>query len=118
MLKFFLGLVITAIIFLPNKSAISKEFSQDNVDKLENKVSTKFAKTFCNTSNFGISDEGAIEFASGETKKQFSKNKLINYLDYSDLSKLIISKIEIECQVFDFPAEALTKLDFSSDKVS
>ena len=118
MLKFFLGLIITTFIFLPSNSARSQEFSKDNVDKLANKVSTKFARTFCNTSNFGISDEGAIEFASGETKKQFSKNKLINYLDLNDLGKLIASKIEIECQVYDFPLEELTKLDFSSDKLS
>jgi len=69
----------------------------------------KFARTFCNTSNFGISDQGAIEFAIGETKKEFSKNKLINLINQSDVNKKIVLKIENQCQVYDFPVEELSK---------
>ena len=109
MIKFIVVFLISIFIFIPTKPSFSKEVSQKNLDKLVDKVSGKFAKTFCNTSNFGISDQGAIEFAIGETKKEFSKNKLINLLNQSDVNKKIVLKIENECQVYDFPVEELSK---------
>ena len=109
MIKFIVVFLISIFIFIPAKPSFSKEVSQKNLDKLVDKVSGKFAKTFCNTSNFGISDQGAIEFAIGETKKEFSKNKLINLLNQSDVNKKIVLKIENECQVYDFPVEELSK---------
>ena len=74
-----------------------------------------FRGTFCNTSNFGISDEGAIEFAIGETSKEFSKNKLIKILDFDEINKKIITNIEADCQVFDFPIDELSKLEILKD---
>ena len=112
MIKFIAVFLISIFIFIPAKPSFSKEVSQKNLDKLVDKVSGKFAKTFCNTSNFGISDKGAIEFAIGETKKEFSKNKLINLIDQSEVNKNILSKIENDCQVYDFPTEELTKFVF------
>ncbi len=112
MISFIISFLISIFIFFPAKPSFSKEVSQKNIDKLVDKVSGKFAKTFCNTSNFGISDKGAIEFAIGETKKEFSKNKLINLIDQSEVNKNILSKIENECQVYDFPTEELTKFVF------
>ena len=109
MIKFIVVFLISTFIFIPIKPSFSKEVSQKNLDKLVDKVSVKFARTFCNTSNFGISDQGAIEFAIGETKKEFSKNKLINLLNQSDVNKKIVLKIENECQVYDFPVEELSK---------
>ena len=109
MIKFIVVFLISIFIFIPAKPSFSKEVSQKNLDKLVDKVSGKFARTFCNTSNFGISDQGAIEFAIGETKKEFSKNKLINLIDQSDVNKKIVLKIENECQVYDFPVEELSK---------
>ena len=109
MIKFIVVFLISIFIFIPAKPSFSKEVSQKNLDKLVDKVSGKFAKTFCNTSNFGISDQGAIEFAIGETKKEFSKNKLINLINQSDVNKKIVLKIENECQVYDFPVEELSK---------
>tara|TARA_B100000212_G_scaffold254574_1_gene195076 strand:- start:43 stop:387 length:345 start_codon:yes stop_codon:yes gene_type:complete len=109
MIRFIVVFLISTFIFLPSKPSFSKEISQKNLDKLVDKVSVKFAKTFCNTSNFGISDQGAIEFAIGETKKEFSKNKLINLINQSEVNKKILLKIENECQVYDFPAEELSK---------
>jgi len=109
MIKFIVVFLISIFIFIPTKPSFSKEVSQKNLDKLVDKVSLKFARTFCNTSNFGISDQGAIEFAIGETKKQFSKNKLINLIKQSDVNKKIVSRIENECQVYDFPVEELSK---------
>ena len=109
MIKFLVVFLISIFIFIPTKPSFSKEVSQKNLDKLVDKVSMKFARTFCNTSNFGISDEGAVEFAIGETKKEFSKNKLINLINQSDVNKKIVLKIENECQVYDFPVEELSK---------
>ncbi len=109
MIKFIMVFLISAFIFIPTKPSFSKEVSQKNLDKLEDKVSIKFARTFCNTSNFGISDQGAIEFAIGETKKEFSRNKLINQINQSEVNKKIVSKIENECQVYDFPINELSK---------
>ena len=109
MIKFIVVFLISIFIFIPTKPSFSKEVSQKNLDKLVDKVSVKFARTFCNTSNFGISDQGAIEFAIGETKKEFSKNKLINLIKQSDVNKKIVSRIENECQVYDFPLEELSK---------
>ena len=109
MIKFIVVFLISIFIFIPTKPSFSKEVSQKNLDKLVDKVSMKFARTFCNTSNFGISDEGAVEFAIGETKKEFSRNKLINLINQSDVNKKIVLKIENECQVYDFPVEELSK---------
>ena len=109
MIKFIVVILISTFILIPTKPSFSKEVSQKNLDKLVDKVSMKFARTFCNTSNFGISDEGAVEFAIGETKKEFSKNKLINLINQSDVNKKIVLKIENECQVYDFPVEELSK---------
>ena len=109
MIKFIVVFLISIFIFIPTKPSFSKEVSQKSLDKLVDKVSGKFARTFCNTSNFGISDQGAIEFAIGETKKEFSKNKLTNLINQSDVNKKIVLKIENECQVYDFPVEELSK---------
>ena len=109
MIKFLIVFLISTLIFFPTNPSFSKEVSQKNLDKLVDKVSAKFARTFCNTSNFGISDQGAVEFAIGETKKEFSKNKLINLINQNEVNKTIVLKIENECQVYDFPVDELSK---------
>ena len=116
MIKFLIGFFISFLLLFPTKLVFAKEIPQKNIDNLSNKVAKKFARTFCNTSNFGISDEGAIEFALGETKKEFSKNKLIEFLNFQDINKKIVSNIESDCQVFDFPTEELAKLETIKNK--
>ena len=111
MIKLIIGFFISFLFLFPLNSAFSKEIPQKNIDNLTNKVAKKFSRTFCNTSNFGISDEGAIEFALGETNKEFSKNKLIEYLNFNEINKKIISNIESDCQVFDFPVDELARLE-------
>jgi len=111
MIKFLVGSLISLILLFPFNAVLSKEVPQKNIVNLTNKVAKKFSRTFCNTSNFGISDEGAIEFAIGETNKEFSKNKLIKLVDFKDINKQIISNIESDCQVFDFPVDELAKLE-------
>tara|TARA_Y100001978_G_scaffold185771_1_gene185012 strand:+ start:370 stop:717 length:348 start_codon:yes stop_codon:yes gene_type:complete len=108
--KVILGFIFTLLFLFPINTAFAKEIPQKNIDSLTNKVAKKFSRTFCNTSNFGISDEGAIEFAIGETKKQFSNNKLIELVDFNEINKKIITNIESDCQVFDFPVDELANL--------
>ena len=110
MIKLIIGFFISFLFLFPIDSAFSKDIPQKNIDNLSNKVAKKFSRTFCNTSNFGISDEGAIEFAIGETKKEFSKNKLIEFVNFDEINKKIISNIEGDCQVFDFPFDELANL--------
>ena len=111
MVKLIIGFFISFLFLFPISSVQSKEIPQKNIDNLTNKVAKKFSRTFCNTSNFGISDEGAIEFAIGETNKEFSKNKLIELINFNEINKKIISNIEADCQVFDFPVDELAKLE-------
>tara|TARA_Y100001933_G_scaffold224006_1_gene235984 strand:- start:37 stop:384 length:348 start_codon:yes stop_codon:yes gene_type:complete len=111
MIKLIIGFFISFLLLFPFNSAFSKEISQKNIDNLTNKVAKKFSRTFCNTSNFGISDEGAIEFAIGETNKEFSKNKFIEFVNFDEINKKIISNIESDCQVFDFPIDELANLE-------
>ena len=111
MIKLIIGFFISFLLFFPVNSAFSKEIPQKNIDNLTNKVAKKFSRTFCNTSNFGISDEGAIEFAIGETSKEFSKNKIIKFVNFDEVNKKIISNIEGDCQVFDFPVDELANLE-------
>tara|TARA_Y100001933_G_scaffold200152_1_gene201270 strand:- start:298 stop:645 length:348 start_codon:yes stop_codon:yes gene_type:complete len=110
MIKLIIGFFISFLFLFPINSAFSKDIPQKNIEKLNDKVAKKFSRTFCNTSNFGISDEGAIEFAIGETNKEFSKNKLIEFVNFDEINKKIISNIESDCQVFDFPLDELDKL--------
>ena len=111
MIKLIIGFTISFLFLFPINAAFTKEIPQKNIDNLTNKVAKKFSRTFCNTSNFGISDEGAIEFAIGETNKEFSKNKLIEFINFNEVNKKIISNIESDCQVFDFPVNELAKLE-------
>ena len=111
MIKSIIGFFISLLLLFPINSAFSKEIPQKNIDNLTNKVARKFSRTFCNTSNFGISDDGAIEFTIGETSKEFSKNKLIKILDFDEINKQIISNIESDCQVCDFPVDELARLE-------
>ena len=111
MIKLIIGFFMSFLLLFPINASFSKEIPQKNIDNLTNKVAKKFSRTFCNTSNFGISDEGAIEFAIGETNKEFSKNKLIQFVNFEEINKKIISNIEADCQVFDFPVDELANLE-------
>ena len=77
------------------------------------KISNKFTRTYCNTTNFGISNEGALAFAIGETNKEFKNNKLNKLIDYSLLKNSIVNDIENNCQVYDFAISNLENLKFN-----
>lgn len=112
MVSFLIFFLISFIFLFNGIPAFSKDISHKNLDALTEKVSKKFSRTYCNTSNFGISNEGAIEFAIGETNKEFSKNKYINEISSEEVFNKIISYIEKDCQVYDFPIIDLERLDF------
>ena len=95
---------------------ISPVYSLDNsfktIDKYTKRISNKFTRTYCNTYQFGISSDGALSFAIGETNKEFKNNKLNKLIDYSLLKNSIANDLENKCQVYDFPINSLEKLNF------
>ena len=92
----------------------SVEVSSQSAEKYVNKISNKFSRTYCNTIQFGISNEGALEFAIGETMKEFKNNKLNQLIDYPKLESNIVNLIEKNCQVYNFPADSLKKLKLNN----
>ena len=88
----------------------SIDTSSKTLEKYTKKISNKFTRTYCNTSKFGISYEGALAFAIGESKKEFKNNKLNNLIDYSLLKNSIINELENNCQVYDFDINNLESL--------
>ena len=91
----------------------SLDTSTKTLEKYTKKISNKFTRTYCNTTKFGISYEGALAFAIGETNKEFKKNKLNKLIDYSLLKNAIVNDLENNCQVYDFDIGSLEKLKFN-----
>ena len=105
---FVIFLLFVSLIF--SNPVYSKDVSTRSIEKYLDKVSSKFSRTFCNTYGFGISEEGALEFAIGETKKEFSNNNLNQFIDYSLLKNKIFKSLDENCQVYDFPTGRLEEL--------
>ena len=103
--------VLTLAFFLLFSSPVySLEMSTKNLEKYTKKISNKFTRTYCNTSKFGISYEGALAFALGETNKEFKNNKLNKLIDYSLLKNSIINDLESNCKIDDFAISSLENL--------
>ena len=96
------------LLFLFSSPVYSLDTSSKNLEKYTKKISSKFTRTYCNTTKFGISYEGALAFAIGETNKEFKNNKLNKLIDYSLLKNSIVNDLENNCQVYDF---AITNLE-------
>ena len=105
----FLILFLFLIFGGPAYPAVS---SAKTIEKYTLKISRKFANTYCNSTKFGISDDGALKFSIGETNKEFSNSKLNKFIDYELLNKNILLSLENNCQIFDFPEYELEKLTF------
>ena len=99
-------------VFLFSNPAYSLDTSSKTLEKYTKKISNKFTRTYCNTSKFGISYEGALAFAIGETNKEFKNNKLNKFIDYSLLKNSIVNDLENNCQVYDFAISSLDNLQF------
>ena len=101
------------LLLLFNCPVYSLDTSSKTLEKYTKKISNKFTRTYCNTTKFGISYEGALAFAIGETNKEFKNNKLNKLVDYSQLKNLIINDIENNCQIYDFDVSSLENLEFN-----
>ncbi len=113
MVKSVFSIFILILLLLFNSPVYSIDNSSEILEKYTKKISNKFTRTYCNTSKFGISYEGALAFAIGETNKEFKKNKLNKLIDYSLLKNSIVNDLENKCQVYDFDTSSLEKLNFN-----
>ena len=110
MVKRVFTIFILISLFLFSSPVYSLDTSSETLEKYTKKISNKFTRTYCNTSKFGISYEGALAFAIGETKKEFKNNKLNKLIDYSLLKNSIVNDLENNCQVYDFDISSLDNL--------
>ena len=113
MIKRVFTIFILTLFFLFSSPVYSIDTSSDTLEKYTKQISNKFTRTYCNTSKFGISYEGALAFAIGETNKEFKNNKLNKLIDYSLLKNSIINDLENNCQVYDFAISNLDNLKFN-----
>ena len=112
MIKRFFTIINLTLLLLFSSPVYSLDTSI-NLEKYTKKISSKFTRTYCNTTKFGISYEGALAFAIGETNKEFKNNKLNKLIDYSLLRNSIVNDLENNCQVYDFAISNLENLKFN-----
>ena len=113
MIKRVFTIFTLTLLFLFSSPVYSIDTSSKTLEKYTKKISSKFTRTYCNTTNFGISYEGALAFAIGETNKEFKNNKLNKLIDYSLLKNSIVNDLENSCQVYDFGISNLENLKFN-----
>ncbi len=113
MIKRFFAILTLTLLFLVSSPVYALDTSSKTLEKYTKKISNKFTRTYCNTTKFGISYEGALAFAIGETNKEFKNNKLNKLIDYSLLKDSIVNDLENNCQVYDFALSNLKNLKFN-----
>ena len=113
MIKRVFTIFILTLLLVFNSPVYSLDTSSKTLEKYTKKISNKFSRTYCNTTKFGISYDGALAFAIGETNKEFKKNKLNKFIDYSLLKNSIVNDLENNCQVYDFAISKLENLKFN-----
>ena len=113
MIKRVFSIFILTFFLLFNSPVYSLDNSSKTLENYTKKISNKFTRTFCNTTKFGISYEGALAFAIGETNKEFKNNKFNKLIDYSLLKNSIVNDLENNCQVYDFAISNLKNLKFN-----
>ena len=114
MIKNILNFFILLLILIFANQAYPLDSSAKAIEKYTLKISRKFANTYCNSTKFGISSDGALKFSIGETNKEFSNNKLNKFIDFEVLNKNIILSLKNNCQIYDFPEYELKKLTFKN----
>ena len=112
MIKKVFTIFILTLLFLFSSPVYSLDTSSKTLEKYTKKISNKFTRTYCNTTKFGISYEGALAFAIGETNKEFKNNKLNKLINYSLLKNSIVNDLESNCQIYDFAISNLENLEF------
>ena len=110
MIKRVFTILVLTLFLLFSSPVYSLDTSSKSLEKYTKKISNKFTRTYCNTTKFGISYEGALAFAIGETNKEFKNNKLNKLIDYSLLKNSIINDLENNCQIYDFAISSLENL--------
>tara|TARA_B100001027_G_scaffold54945_1_gene36895 strand:- start:253 stop:594 length:342 start_codon:yes stop_codon:yes gene_type:complete len=110
MIKRVFTIITLMLLLLFSSPVYSLDTSSKTLLKYTKKISNKFTRTYCNTTKFGISYEGALAFAIGETNKEFNNNKLNKLIDYSLLKNSIIYDLENNCQIYDFAISSLENL--------
>ena len=110
MIKRVFTILTLTLLLLFSSPVYSFDTSAKTLDKYTKKISNKFTRTYCNTTKFGISYDGALAFAIGETNKEFKNNKLNKLIDYSLLKNSIVNDLENNCQVYDFAIGSLENL--------
>ena len=113
MIKRVFAIFSLTLLFLFSSPVYSLDTSSKTLEKYTKKISSKFTRTYCNTTKFGISYEGALAFAIGETNKEFKNNKLNKLIDYSLLNNSIVNDLENNCQVYNFDISNLENLKFN-----
>ena len=113
MIKRVFAIFTLTLLFLFSSPVYSLDTSSKTLEKYTKKISSKFTRTYCNSTNFGISYEGALAFAIGETNKEFKNNKLNKLINYSLLKNSIVNDLENNCQVYDFAISNLENLKFN-----
>ena len=113
MIKKIFTILFLTLLLIFNSPVYSIEVSSKTIEKYTKKISNKFTRTYCNTTKFGISYEGALAFALGETNKEFKNNKLNKLIDYSLLKNSIVNDLENTCQIYNFDISYLENLEFN-----
>ena len=113
MIKRIFAIFTLTLLFLFSSPVYSLDTSSKTLEKYIKRISNKFSRTYCNTTKFGISYEGALAFSIGETNKEFKNNKLNKLIDYSLLKNSIVNDLENNCQVYDFEISNLENLKFN-----
>ena len=113
MVKRVFAIFTLTLLFLFSSPVYSLDTSSKTLEKYTKKISNKFTRTYCNTTKIGITYDGALAFAIGETNKEFKNNKLNKFIDYSLLKNSIVNDLENNCQVYDFAISKLENLKFN-----
>ena len=113
MIKRVFTIFTLTLLLLFSSPVYSLDVPSKTLEKYTKKISNKFTRTYCNTTKFGISYDGALAFSIGETNKEFKNNKLNKLIDYSLLKNSIVNDLENKCQVYDFEISNLENLKFN-----
>ena len=113
MIKRVFTIFILTLLLLFSSPVYSLDTSSKTLEKYTKKISNKFTRTYCNTTKFGISDEGALAFAIGETNKEFKNNKLNKLIDYPLLKNTIVNDLENNCQIYNLDIISLENLELN-----
>ena len=93
------GIFITIIptynyVLAANEVDLSK---LNKINKLEEKVSKRFANKFCNSIGFGLSKDSSIKFAIGENRMELAENKLAKEIDIKEIEDKTAKSIIAKC---------------------